>query len=177
MLETEFLKRTWRRRAGVAPALFIGAAMLFSLAAPAALAQQTERAKSLGKRIRCMCGGCNDAASLCKHSGGSFAGPCDMAQTMLKEIDERVARNESDDLTVQAFIQEYGPEVMLVPPAKGFNLWAWAMPVVVPLLGMLLAWLAVMRWRRRAAVAPAQNVSSEMLARARREVAEDNERW
>jgi cytochrome c-type biogenesis protein CcmH/NrfF len=174
---SESLTRRLRRCAGAAPALVMGAAMLFSVAVPAAVAQQTERAKSMGKRIRCMCGGCNDAASLCKHSGGSFAGPCDMAQTMLKELDERVARNEPDDLTVQSFIQEYGPEVMLVPEAKGFNFWAWAMPAIVPLVGLSLVWLAVMRWRQRAAVAPKEKVSIEMLARARREAAEDNERW
>lgn len=171
------LIRELRRCARAAPALFMGAAMLLSLTPPAAMAQQTERAKSMGKRMRCMCGGCNDAASLCKHSGGSFAGPCDMAQTMLKEIDERVARNEPDDLTVQSFIQEYGPEVMLVPEAKGFNFWVWAMPAVMPLLGLSLVWLAVMRWRQRAAVAPKATVSAEMLARARRDAAEDSERW
>ena len=171
------LIRGLRRCAGVAPALFMGAAMLLSLAAPAVVAQQTERAKSMGKRMRCMCGGCNDAASLCKHSGGSFAGPCDMAQTMLKEIDERVARNEPDDLTIQSFIQEYGPEVMLVPAAKGFNFWVWAMPAIVPLVGLSLVWLAVMRWRQRAAVAPKTRVSAEMLARARRDSAEESERW
>lgn len=177
MRGSEFLARRLRRYARVAPAICMGAAMLLSLAAPYAVAQQTEHAKNMGKRMRCMCGGCNDAASLCKHSGGSFAGPCDTAQTMLKEIDERVARNEPDDLTVQSFIQEYGPEVMLVPEAKGFNFWAWAMPAIVPLVGLSLVGLAVMRWRQRAAVTPDQKVSAETLARARREAAEDNERW
>jgi cytochrome c-type biogenesis protein CcmH/NrfF len=174
---SEFLTRRLRRCARAALSFFMGAAMPLLLAAPAAVGQQTERAKSMGKRIRCMCGGCNDAASLCKHSGGTFAGPCDMAQTMLKEVDERVARNEPDDLTVQSFIQEYGPEVMLVPEARGFNFWAWAMPAIVPLVGLSLVWLAVVRWRQRAAVTPEQKVSAEVLARARREAAEDNERW
>lgn len=174
---SEVVRRRLRRCAGAAHALFMGAAMLFSLAAPAAVAQQRERATSMGKRMRCMCGGCNDAASLCKHSGGSFAGPCDTAQTMLKQLEERVARNEPDDLTIQSFIQEYGPEVMLVPEAKGFTFWAWAMPAIVPLMGLSLVWMAVMRWRQRSAVSPGQKVSAEMLARARREVAEDNERW
>lgn len=174
---SERLTPRLRGCARVAPAFIMGAAMLFLSAAPAAVAQRTERAKTMGKRIRCMCGGCNDAASLCKHSGGSFAGPCDMAQTMLKELDERVARNEPDDLTVQSFIQEYGPEVMLVPEAKGFNFWAWAMPAIVPLVGLSLVWMAVMRWRQRAAATPEQKVSAEVLARARREAGEDNERW
>ena len=33
-----------------------------------------------------------------------------------------VARNDSDDLILQAFVQEYGPTVLAEPPTKGFNL-------------------------------------------------------
>lgn len=138
--------------------------------APSASAQKTARAKVLGQRIMCMCGGCNDAAGLCKHSGGSFAGPCGTARAMLDELDERVARNESDDLTLQAFVQEYGPTVLLEPPAKGFNWAAWVLPVVVPIVGFGLVWLTVFRWRKRALLTPAAAVPSEMLARARKEV-------
>ena len=141
--------------------------------APSASAQKTARAEVLGKRIMCMCGGCNDAAGLCKHSGGSFAGPCGTARAMLEELDERVARNESDDLTLQAFVQEYGPTVLLEPPANGFNWAAWVMPAVVPIVGFGLVWLVVSRWRKRALLAPAVAVSPEMLARARKEAGGD----
>jgi cytochrome c-type biogenesis protein CcmH len=138
-------------------------------------AQQTERGKELGRRVKCMCGGCEDSATGCNHTGGSFSGPCDTAKGMQKEINERVTRNESDDLTLQAFVQEYGPTVLIVPPAKGFNLAAWVMPVVAPLLALVVVWFVARRWRHKATLATASGpeVSSEFLSRAQREAGKE----
>ena len=139
--------------------------------------EQTARAKSLGKRVKCMCGGCNDAAGLCTHGGGAFAGPCDTAKAELKEIDQRVARGDSDDLILQSFVQEYGPTVLLEPPKAGFDWLAWIMPVVVPIVALLLVVLVVRRWHQRAALAPASGppLSAELLERARRAVNKESD--
>jgi cytochrome c-type biogenesis protein CcmH/NrfF len=146
-----------------------------ALLSPALYAQQTERGRELGKRIKCMCGGCNDSATGCNHTGGAFSGPCDTAKGMQSEINERVTRKESDDLTLQAFVQEYGPTVLIVPPAKGFNLAAWVTPVVMPLLAFILVWVVVRRWRRKATLATASGpeIPAEFLARAQRETGRD----
>jgi cytochrome c-type biogenesis protein CcmH len=118
-----------------------------------------------------MCGGCDDAAGLCTHSGGAFAGPCDTAKAELKEIARRVARGDSDDLILQSFVQEYGPTVLIEPPKSGFNWLAWIMPVAFPLVALLLVWQVVGRWRRRAALAPRSGppLSADLMERARRE--------
>ncbi len=145
-------------------------ALLFAVAsAPVAFAQRSEHAKALGEKITCMCGGCNDAAGLCKHSGGAFAGPCETAKKELDELDARMNRGESDDLMLQAFVQEYGPTVILVPPTKGFDLWAWIMPVLLPIIALTLIAFMVQRWRKRAVVAAPVHVPADLLARARRE--------
>ena len=146
-----------------------------ALLSPAVFAQQTERGRELGKRVKCMCGGCNDSATGCNHTGGGFSGPCDTAKGMQSEINERVTRNESDDLTLQAFVQEYGPTVLIVPPAKGFNLAAWVTPVVMPLLAFVLVWVVVRRWRHKATLATASSpaIPAEFLARAQRETGRD----
>lgn len=159
--------------------LFVCAVLAFvlqsALSAPALDAQQTERGRELGKRVKCMCGGCNDSATACNHTGGSFSGPCDTAKGMQGEINERVTRNESDDLTLQAFVQEYGPTVLIVPPAKGFNIAAWVTPVVAPILAFILVWVIVRKWRNKAALATASGpaIPAEFLARARRETGRD----
>ncbi len=90
---------------------------------------------------------------------------------MLKELDQYVARNEPDDLTLQAFVQEYGPTVLAQPPAKGFDAAAWVVPIAAPLIALYAVWELVRRWRKRAALAPAggPKISPELLARARRE--------
>ncbi len=140
-------------------------------------AEQAARAKSLGKRVKCMCGGCDDAAGLCTHSGGAFAGPCDTAKAELKEIDARVARGDSDSLILQSFVQEYGPTVLIEPPKAGFDWLAWIMPVLFPFVALLLVWQVVRKWHRRAALAPASGppLSAEMMDRARREADKESD--
>jgi hypothetical protein len=165
----EKLKRGKR----VAAALALSFAVASLLPAPARA--QSDRAKNLGTKVMCMCGGCSDAAGKCTHMGGAFAGPCEAAQKELKEIDARIASGSSDDLILQSFVQEYGPTVLISPPAKGFDLWAWLMPAVMLLVGALLVVFVVSQWRRRAAVAPAARISPEVLARVRHHMGGDSD--
>ncbi|MGH9758668.1 MAG: cytochrome c-type biogenesis protein, partial [Candidatus Acidiferrales bacterium] len=119
--------------------------------------------------------GCNQILVACNHVG------CTYSHAMLKELNERVARGESDNLTLQAFVQEYGETVLAEPPAKGFNWVAWIMPVLVPVIALLVLWGVVRRWRSRALLAPAgaaaaaPGVSPELLARARRESGKESD--
>jgi hypothetical protein len=134
-------------------------------------AQETPRGKALSKRVLCMCGGCEDSAGLCNHPGGTFSGPCETARGMQKDLDAHVTRGESDDQILQAMVEQYGPTVLVEPPKKGFDLLAWIMPIVVPLVALVLVWEVVRRWRQKATLAPAggPHVSAEFLARAQRE--------
>ena len=109
---------------------------------------QAARAKAISLKLRCMCGGCNDTVGTCNHTGGSFSGPCDTAKAMRKEIDQRIARGESDDLILGDFVQEYGSEVLVTPPAKGFNWLMWIAPIVLPILAFVLVWEVVRRDRK-----------------------------
>jgi cytochrome c-type biogenesis protein CcmH/NrfF len=147
-------------------------AAIFVAAAPVLRAEDSPRAKALSKKVMCMCGGCNDTAGTCNHTGGAFSGPCDTAKAMQKEVAERVNRGDSDDLILQSFVQEYGPTVLPDPPKKGFTWLVWIAPVVAPLLALFLIWEVVRRWRRRQVLAPAGGppISPELLDRARREV-------
>jgi len=150
------------KTAAAATALLLFA--IVSVPAPAVRAQDTARAKALGQKLMCVCG-CNQVLISCNHIG------CTYSHGMIKELDSFVARSEPDDLTLQAFVQEYGPTVLSEPPAKGFNRAAWVMPVVVPLISLYLLWEVVRRWRQRAGLATAggPKVSPELLERARRE--------
>lgn len=159
-----------------ARSLFASAAAAVLLTAGALHAQQTQRGKDIGKRVMCMCGGCNDAAGLCTHTGGTFSGPCETARSMQKEIDAHVTKGDSDDATLDSFVQEYGPTVLVEPPKHGFNMLAWLMPIVLPLLALVVVWEVVRRWRHKAALAPAggPGIDDEFLSRARREAGKDD---
>ncbi len=147
------------------------ATMITMSAASPAKAQNTPRAKELSKRVLCMCGGCEDSAGLCNHPGGTFSGPCETARGMQKDLDAHVTRGESDDQILQAMVEQYGPTVLVEPPKKGFDLLAWIMPIVVPLIALVLVWEVVRRWRHKATLAPAggPQVNAEFLVRAQRE--------
>ena len=154
--------------------LSITAALPLSLPASA---QQSDRARQFGKKVRCMCGGCNDTASTCFHVGGAFSGPCETAKATLKTIDQRLLKGDSEDLILQSFVQQYGPVVYVEPPHSGFGQIAWAMPVVYLILGTGLVALVITRWRKRPARAMpvATDISAEMIARARQRVARETE--
>ena len=154
----------WIARVALASALAV------LLIAFAAHAQETARAKTLGQKLMCVCG-CNQILTSCNHVG------CQYSHKMLQELDQLVARNDSDDLILQAFVQEYGPTVLAEPPTKGFDWAAWIVPIVAPLIALFLVWEVVRRWRHRAALAPASGpaVAPELLERARHESHEDSD--
>jgi len=137
---------------------------------PVARAQDSPHAKELGQKLMCVCG-CNQILGSCNHVG------CTYSHDMMKQLEERIARNEPDDLTLQAFVQEYGPTVLSSPPAKGFNRVAWIAPIVFPLVALVLLWDVVRRWKHKGAVATASGprVSADLIARAQRESDNDEE--
>jgi cytochrome c-type biogenesis protein CcmH/NrfF len=143
---------------------------------------QDNRTHQIGKKLKCMCGACNDTAATCFHVGGAFSGPCGTAKGMLNKIDQQVERGDSDDLIVQSFVQEYGQVALIEPPHTGIGRLAWAMPVLYLLAGAILVMFVISRWRKRPARAfqtagatSASGVSPELLERARRRVAEETE--
>lgn len=141
---------------------------IFLMAAPV-FAQSSPHAKEVGGKLLCVCG-CNQILTACNHVG------CTYSHDMLKEVDDRVSRGESDSLILQSFVQEYGPTVLAEPPAHGFNWAAWIMPVLVPLIALILVWQLVRRWRVRGVPVPAGGapaVSPELLSRARRDIDKD----
>ena len=134
-----------------------------------AYAQQTERAKNIGKRLLCMCN-CNQILTACNHVG------CSTSAAMLKKLDQVVARNEPEDLTVQSFIQEWGERVLAEPPAKGFNRLAWFIPGGAFALGLVIVIVVIAHWRRRMTLAPAgPSVSPDALSRARLQADQETE--
>jgi cytochrome c-type biogenesis protein CcmH/NrfF len=101
---------------------------------------------------------------------------------MLKVIDDRIAKGDSDDLIVQSFVQDYGQAVLTEPPHSGFAGLAWWIPVLALAAGLGLVVGIISRWRKRLTPGPALAgagntpvISSELLERARAQAARDTE--
>lgn len=155
--------------------VLFGCAAIAGVFIPPAHSQQTDRAKQIGGKFMCMCG-CNQVLTQCNHVG------CTTSASMLKELDQSVAKGDSEQAITQAFVQEFGTTVYAEPPKSGLSLVAWVMPSVYLLVGTGIVILVISRWRQRnvALVAgPGTNgadaVSTELLARVRAQSTEDTE--
>jgi len=106
------------------------------------------RFSELGHRLMCACG-CNQILLECNHVG------CSYSDRMRAELMTAVDRGDSDDLTLQSFVQKYGPTVLAAPTKSGFNRVAWIMPYTALILGIGLVSLVVRAWRKRPLLLPA----------------------
>src|ERR1700726_1090658 len=153
--------------------LLCAAGSLPMLVSPLPAQQTTDRPHQIGGQFRCM-GGCNQVLSQCNHVG------CTTSTAMLKEVDQAIARGDSEDAITQAFVQEFGTKVYAEPPHSGFSLVAWSMPAVTLAVGLVLVLFVISRWRKRPAhavsgVADQGGISPEMLERARLRAARETQ--
>jgi len=155
-------------------------AMAPLLITPLGAQQFSDRAKQVGLKVKCMCGTCDMAAGICSHPGGEFSGPCGTAKMMLGEIDQHIAKGETDEQILQAFVQEYGPQVYTEPPKSGFSLVAWVLPSVYLFVGAGVVIFVIARWRRRptqqvSLPGGAPGISPELLERARAQASRETQ--
>jgi cytochrome c-type biogenesis protein CcmH len=154
--------------------LFVAVLKLACLAATLALpaAAQTERAKQIGGKFMCMCS-CNQVLTQCNHVG------CTVSTAMLKELDQRVARGDSEAVITQAFVQEFGTQVYAEPPKSGISLVAWSLPTIYLAVGTVLVLMVIWRWRARPHLRATANIpagmSADRLEDVRRRVARETE--
>jgi cytochrome c-type biogenesis protein CcmH/NrfF len=130
-----------------------------------------DRFHDVGHKLMCVCS-CNQVLLECNHVG------CPYSDRMRNELAANLGRGDSDDLTLQAFVQKYGPTVLLAPTTAGFNRVAWVVPYLALALGLTTAILVVRAWRARPQMVPAGGVApvhGEELAHFREQAREETE--
>jgi cytochrome c-type biogenesis protein CcmH/NrfF len=105
------------------------------------------RFNDLGHKLMCACG-CNQVLLECNHVG------CTYSDRMRDELAAGISRGDSDDLTLQSFVQKYGPTVLIAPTTTGFNRVAWIVPYLMLGLGLATAVLIVRAWKERPLLLP-----------------------
>jgi len=135
--------------------------------------QMSDRAKQIGGKFMCMCS-CSQVLTQCNHVG------CTTSAAMLKELDQALARGDSEDGITQMFVQEFGTKVYAEPPKSGFSLVAWSLPSIYLFSGTILVVFVISRWRKHALKnvttgGTAPKVSAELLERARAQAARETE--
>jgi cytochrome c-type biogenesis protein CcmH len=140
-----FVARTPIRRTGQAVLLFLSVLLLLGAGDSGA------RFNDLGHRMMCVCG-CKQILLECNHVG------CAYSDRMRGELLASLDRGDSDDLTLQAFVQKYGTTVIAAPTNKGFDRVAWIMPFVALALGFVALVMIVRAWKNRPVPALADGV-------------------
>jgi cytochrome c-type biogenesis protein CcmH/NrfF len=128
------------------------------------------RFNDLGHRMMCVCG-CSQILLECNHVG------CNYSDRMRAELTAALDRGDSDDLTLQAFVQKYGTTVIAAPTTTGFNRVAWIMPFLALGVGVAGTIVIVRAWKNRPAAAPSgvRRVSGSELDRFRMQAREETE--
>jgi len=109
------------------------------------------RFQNLGHHLMCVCN-CGQILLECNHVG------CQYSDRMRVELAAALDRGDNDDLTLQSFVQKYGPTVVAAPSTTGFGRVAWIMPFAALLAGMVgLVWI-VRVWRLRPTPAIADGI-------------------
>lgn len=80
-------------------------------------------------------------------------------------IRDLIAQGKTAAQIKRSMVAQYGPGVLAVPPAHGFNLLVYVLPPVLVAIGLATLALTIPRWRRRAREAesptPAGRLSPE----------------
>lgn len=129
---------SWLWRALGAVALVV--ALQLVAAPPRAAADDVDaQANQVAKELRCpICQGLSVADS-----------PTELARQMRQIIRTKLAQGESREAVIQYFVERYGEEVLMAPPARGLGLIAWLVPVLALLAGLAMVGLALRSWLRR----------------------------
>jgi len=114
------------------------------MAAAAAIAQTASEkpnvdVRRVGARIACQCG-CKDSVATCSMLECHFSKPAKEKIAQMQSV------GMSDDQIVQSFIREYGQGIYLAPP----NAFGWIVPYTAVGMGLVVIWLFVKRYRKRA---------------------------
>jgi cytochrome c-type biogenesis protein CcmH len=94
-----------------------------------------------------------------KALAGRLIAPCCWTQTVdvhqseasnqIKEqIRIMIVQGKSDSEILDGFVKQYGEKILAAPPARGFNLLAYLLPLVAVLIAAGLLFVAITRWRR-----------------------------
>jgi len=72
--------------------------------------------------------------------------PASLAQEMRTLVRTQLAEGKSPDDVKAYFVSKYGEWILLAPPASGFTLLVYALPLAALLVGAAVVFFAVRRW-------------------------------
>ena len=120
----------------------------------------------LEQSLKCNCG-CGLDVHSCQ-----FQMQCGTSPVWSQQIRAQLGQGMDVDVIQAGFVAEYGPTVLMAPPAEGFNLVGYLLPAVAILTAGMLVGLLVTGGLNREdeELAPVQELSDEDALRLREEM-------
>jgi len=87
--------------------------------------------------------------------------PASLAQEMRQLVRQQLAEGRTPDQVKGYFVSKYGEWILLAPPASGFTLLVYALPIGALLVGALVVFFAVRRWTGQQPQTPEGGVPNE----------------
>ena len=120
-----------------------------------------EKLMVLESALKCNCG-CGLDVHSCQ-----FQMQCGTSPVWSTRIRQALEADESVDAIQANFVAQYGTEVLMMPPAEGFNLLGYFLPAAAILSAGMLVGIVARGRETHEALAPAGQLSSEEEAKLR----------
>ena len=117
--------------------------------AVATAADNDPAVKELERKLKCTCG-CNLDIYVCRTTDFT----CQYSPALHKEVVDLRAAGKDPEAVLAAFVAKYGEQILMAPPAEGFNLAGYLVPGAAVLLAGSVIGLVLLRRARDAAPEP-----------------------
>jgi cytochrome c-type biogenesis protein CcmH len=115
--------------------------------------------KALEHKLKCTCG-CNLDIYVCRTTDFT----CQYSPALHQEVVDLRAAGKDPEAVVAAFVAKYGEQILMAPPAEGFNLAGYLVPGVAVLLAGSVIGLVLLRRARDAAPEPRPALPADLSA-------------
>jgi cytochrome c-type biogenesis protein CcmH len=115
--------------------------------------------KALEQKLKCTCG-CNLDIYVCRTTDFT----CQYSPALHQEVVDLRAAGKDPEAVMAAFVAKYGEQILMAPPAEGFNLAGYLVPGAAVLVAGSLIGLVLLRRARHAAPEPRPALPADLSA-------------
>ena len=119
----------------------------------------TPEIRRVGDKLACKCGVCNNTVATCQML------ECHYSLPARQKIAAMQKEGQTDETILASFVKESGISALSSPPAEGFNILGYVMPILGVVAGLGAILLFMRRSKRLGTPATVPPLDNEMLAR------------
>ncbi len=127
----------------------------------------TPEIRRVGDKLACKCGVCNNTVATCQMLECHYSLPARQKIATLQQ------QGQSDETILASFVKESGIAALSSPPAQGFNILGYLMPMVGIVVGLGAIFLFMKRSKQKEIPATVPPLDNEMLARYQERINKD----